>query len=520
MTIRYVGSDQYAAVTQWSSGTPTVGLIRRPVAPAAGSERVYRCTTSVGYCGTEPGWNTGAGLTTTDLGSNVWTEVTGTAWTAPHATLGNCFASGWSLAGDTVYISNWHSTLATGALTLTSPGTHAAPVHVLCVNPSTGLLATGAAINTDNGIALNMAGSAIYYGINFSLGNNGATNTTFTISSDSAVSLTKLIDCSIRNYNTGSSSSILIGLSTGDYNKVVEFINTPLRFGATGQGILVKIGDFVWRDTESAINASGTIPTTLCSFMDGAAFKKVEFSGLDLTAYTLAGGKSIFNAGKRTSGIAIVKNCRIASGFVNWTTGSFTGWGMQVFVENCGADSPTNGYNLLSLDFGGTVQSSKTVYKNSGGNDGQHDYSLKMVSSANVSSFLPLVSRKIVSENVLTGSAMTVSVGLLQDSIADLTSADIWLEVEAFTTTGYPIGKVYGGHNTTLAAATLGVDTTLSAGIADDTTTWTSSGLTHPRSQIMTVTLPTVQEPGVLQVKVCLAKASATVYIDPGLVVT
>src|SRR3990167_7269982 len=181
MAIRYVGSTKWTAVTAWAATTAySVGDIRRQLAtPTAGQERVFRCTTAGTSGGAEPApWTLTAGSTTND-GTCVWTEITGSEtynqpnnFAAPHYRLLNVFASGWSVAGDTIYISNNHAYTINTTSTYISPGTVASPCILLCIddNNATATLATGATETTTSTATINITGHTYCYGLSFSAG--------------------------------------------------------------------------------------------------------------------------------------------------------------------------------------------------------------------------------------------------------------------------------------------------------------------------------------------------------------
>src|SRR3990167_8483049 len=149
----YVGSVQYTAVAQWAALTAYVSTsnggrgdyVRQLAAPAAGSERVFRCTTSGTSLAAEPTWTTTKNGTTTEAAGPVWTECTGQeadqvsgTWKAPHARLANAVASTWGAAGDTFYVADDHTYTYGANTTLTFPGTAASPNKLLCVRVTGG----------------------------------------------------------------------------------------------------------------------------------------------------------------------------------------------------------------------------------------------------------------------------------------------------------------------------------------------------------------------------------------------
>src|ERR1017187_8057833 len=142
-------------ITKWSVGmtmsTSANGgrgtYIRQLTTPANGNERVFRCTTSgTGGVsgGSEPSWTVTHHGTTAD-NTGVWTECTGDevdmgsggTWKAPHARIKNAMASGWSAAGDVIYVRSDHTETQSTANSLFAQGTASAPNPIICVNGTT-----------------------------------------------------------------------------------------------------------------------------------------------------------------------------------------------------------------------------------------------------------------------------------------------------------------------------------------------------------------------------------------------
>ena len=135
-----------------------------------------------------------------------------------------------------------------------------------------------------------------------------------------------------------------------------------------------------------------------------------------------------------------------------------------------------------------------------------------MATSANANAIVaPLVTPEIIIWNVDVGSSKTVTVEILHDSATNLTDGEIWLEVQHLGTSGFPLSSFVSDAKSDVLAT--------SADQATSSETWTTTGMTNPNTQKLSVTF-TPQEKGYFQAKVYLAKASTTVYIDPKLVVT
>jgi len=178
-------------------------------------------------------------------------------------------------------------------------------------------------------------------------------------------------------------------------------------------------------------------------------------------------------------------------------------------MHNC--DNADTNYRLWVEDYAGSIKSETTIVRSGGASDGTTSLSWKMASSANAEyPVVVLESPEIVQWNDTTGSAITVTVEVITDNVT-LKDDECWLEVQYLGTSGYPLSVFINDCKANVLAGNNPQDTS--------TETWTTTGLTTPTKQKLSVTF-TPQEKGFLHAVVKLAKASTTVYVDPLLVVT
>ena len=179
-------------------------------------------------------------------------------------------------------------------------------------------------------------------------------------------------------------------------------------------------------------------------------------------------------------------------------------------MHNC--DSGDTNYRLLVADQLGTIRSETTIVRSGGASDGATPFSWAMVSNT-LAKFpmLALASPELPARwNSTVGSAITVTVEVITDGVT-LTDDECWLEVQYLGTSGFPL-SLFSSDAKADVLATAANQTT-------STETWTTTGLTTPTKQKLSVTF-TPQEAGFLQPVVRLAKASTTVYVCPKMVVT
>ena len=187
--------------------------------------------------------------------------------------------------------------------------------------------------------------------------------------------------------------------------------------------------------------------------------------------------------------------------------------GISVFLDNC--DSADTNYRMEHYKYEGSIVVASGTYKTGGASDGTTPISHKMVSLAGASFAFPLAGVPITAWNETVGSAITVTVDILHDSLTNLQDDEVWLEVEYLGTSGFPLALSADDRCTLLAAFGL------SGSPADQTTSaasWTEA-LANDNEQKLSVTF-TPREKGLIRATVMLGKPSYTVYVDPLLVIT
>ena len=435
----------------------------------------------------------------------------GTTWTLAKATVAGALAI--AAAGDTIYVSQAHAETQATAMTWTSPGTAASPVKILCVNdgaePPTAL-ATTATVSTTGTSSITISGFAYLYGIslNVATGSGGAV---LQAGAASASTWVYLADCKITIGTTSSSGAVVSGVSaSASDDSLLVLDNTSLKFSATTQGV-APTRSFVWLNTPSAVDPAGSIPTSLFKEATGSA-GKVVVSGVDLSA--LGSGKSLVAPISTGSTLEYYfRNCKLGASVAVKSAQAIPGQGgPNIFLDNC--DSGATNYRLEHYKYQGSIISGATIKRTGGASDGTTGISWTMASLAGASFISPLTSPPIYAWNETTGSAKTLTVEILHDSVTDLTESEVWAEVEYLGSSATPLASFATDHNSTVLSLS---STAQAAGTG--TGNWTTTGLTNPRSQKLEVTV-TPQMKGLFRVIVYLGKASYTIYVDPMITVS
>jgi hypothetical protein len=425
----------------------------------------------------------------------------GTTWAL--AKLDGAGAAAIDTAGDRIFFSDNHAESTAAAISWAWAGTVADPTKIICgddsAEPPTAVAATGTVTTTGNSnITCASGGYSFFYGLTFIAG-SGASGTA-TINAQSGSAITNFANCSFQIATTGTSSRTKLNLSSG----VVSFDNCTFKFAATAQGIQQDAAGSVIIKGGSLLSG-GSSPTALITSGGAGAWWLID--GLDLT--NAAAGINLAASSDVGSDVTF-RNCKLPASWSGSINSSTPGIMSRYSMYNC--DSGDTNYRLWIKTQLGEITSETTIIKTGGASDGTTGLSWKMVSNANAEYPLNLLcTDEIVQWNETTGSAITVTVDIVHDSVTNIQNDEIWLEVQYLGTSGVPLGIFISDAAADILATP--------ADQTDSSSTWTTTGLTNPNTQQLNVTF-TPQEKGYIYAKVCLALASKTVYVDFEPVVT
>ena len=427
---------------------------------------------------------------------------TGLTWALAKATLAG--ASAVDAAGDRIFVSQAHAETSVAAITFAGAGINSNPVQLLCGNdaaePPTALAIT-ASITTTNAITIN--GALYAYGITFISGSAIALNNDDT-SRDQTYE-----GCSFQITNTGSAGQFFLN-GTGNALLSNHLLNCT--FKQAGASNLIVLYGNVRINGGSFV--SGTVsPTVLFSMpIDRTASYSVT-TGLDLT--NLAATVNIFAAGA-SSGMHVIRNCKLPAAWSgSLLSAGVVGKGVRFEMHNC--DSANTNYRLWVEDYAGSTKSETTVVRTSGASDGTTPLAWKMVTSANSRyRSSTLESPEIVVWNDTAGAAKTITVEFVHDTNVvggqgagaafAFQNDEVWLEAFFLGNTLFPLATFISSSKATVLAA--------AANIASSSVAWTTTGLTTPVKQSLSMTF-TPQQKGFIICRVVMAKAAKTIYVDP-----
>lgn len=412
-------------------------------------------------------------------------------------------------AGDRWLFDYRHSESTGAAITLSLAGTLASPSQLISVTQTgasgvSGVTA-GATIATGAGsYPINISGVGYIFGITFTSGVGSGSN--FAPIMCGADNDHLVFDtCTLYLATSNAAAKFRFGTGSVGVEVSAELLNTTLRFAATGQGLQLYQTKLVWRG--GGLHASGAAITLLISSLaDGS---DVLIDGVDLSYG--ASGMNLCSGGLNTPGRLIFRNCKLPA---SWSGGVFSSapssLGIRGELYNCAAGDVN--YAMWVEDYAGSIKHETTIVHTGGASDGTTPISWKMASSANAEyPAIVLRSPEIFVPNTTTGASKTLTVEIAQDGTTTaLNDDEIWLEVEYLGTSGTPLALFASDAKADVIAS--------AAAQANSSETWSGLSGTN-KKQALSVTI-TPQEEGVYIARVCLAKASTTVYVDPKVTVS
>jgi len=437
----------------------------------------------------------------------------GTTWALAKATGAGAAAID-STTDNHIWFSSSHSESTTGAnQAWTFAGTAAAPTWAVCVDdtgspePPTALT-TGAVITTTGAYGVNINGYVYLYGLRFNIG-TGSVNVNVAFDS-SSVGATQIAEaCIFDIVGTGANAGITMSAAANAQPTKVIWKSCDVKFGAPVQFIKPVLANFTWSGG-SVLSGSAALTSGLIAPNGNGESSKSLVEGVDLTNVGVTG----YLVGKSAGGVldVVFRNCPVPA----WTTGGLrTGTlqpGDRVGMYNC--DSADTNYRLWIDDYFGVITSETGIYNDAGADDGSaQGFSWKMVSNS-LSEFphQTLCSDEIVRWNDTVTGTITIAVEIVHDSQGSgtngaLLDSEIWIEVLYSGTTGSSDGTFISDRCGNLNLNSNAADQ------ASSSAAWTGDSAGWDTQKLSVSFDP--KEKGYIHAKVHLAKASATVYVDP-----
>lgn len=431
----------------------------------------------------------------------------GASWAAAKLDLAGADAI--DVAGDRILCSQVHAETTAASVALAVAGTLASPTQVLCVSdaasPPTSLATTGTVTTTGNS-NLSINGNLYCYGLTFSCGTT-AVSPGLSLGSTGAPVAQRYEKSAFRLGASGAGSRIAIGALSSTVRAVIRWIACTVQFAATGQGITLPGGSLHW--IGGSITGA-TIPTALfratSSGTDMRSGGALTLDGVDLSAL---GANAVCEAGfLMPRARVLLRNCKLAASTV-LVTGTIANPEARLVALAC--DNGDKTYRIAVRDYAGTIDEDTSVYLNGGATDYTpaglaQPYSIKMVSNANANKLVaPLFSEDFGDVQLAVGSSKTFTVEIAGP--AGLKDDEVWLETNICETSADVSTTFRETEPNVLATA---------ANLTTSALPWTGS----PAATYKLSVTVTPRVAGVYRVRVALAKASTTVYVNEQVAVT
>jgi hypothetical protein len=397
-------------------------------------------------------------------------------------------------AGDVILVDSVDTQVVSAATTYSCNN----GIQIISANTTTSLQEAGAIIDfTSTAVtaelkvsSANVTYAAPYiYGITFKLGKSGVTHSVRLFGAYDA--------CTVERVATATFS-----IDQGALFRKCTYVNAV--------GVTSAIGHANSQGMSYHYNCTffptGGVPTYVFTSCNG-----VFASGCDFSTCT-----AMFNSSSITGYFQFV-NCKLHPSF-SYTAQSYNS---SPTLEYFSCSSSDQIYDYVKISYTGIISDNTGVYLTSGGTtfldqDGTNDpMSMMCVSSATARKFYPLYSPWFNVQLTSTGSK-TLSVKIAHTLASVLKDNDAWLEVEYYGDSATPISST--ALTAPIISATGCVDTLATGSDLTDTTeAWTgiTSEITHTLSKTITVA-----QQGFARVRVALAKASTTIYVDPQVTVS
>lgn len=426
----------------------------------------------------------------------------GATWALAKATGTGAMAI--DAAGDTVWFSQAHSESTAGAVTFACAGTLTTPSRILCGNdaaePPT-QLATGAIIATTGANAISVSGSAYIYGLTFKPGTSGSARFNPVTSATAKQTYDTCTFDTSQNASAASAGMELFAGTTG----LLEFRNSSLKFGHADHTLIYRTGEA--RFIGCTILSGGVSPNNLFTAVSNTGIVGKIF--IDACNFVNLSATANLFAANQGQVFATVRNCSLPASWSGSLVAGTLIFGSRFELYNC--DSGDTNYRLWIEDYAGSIKHETTIVRTGGSSDGTTTFSNKMTTSANAEyPLIRLESPELFKWNDTVAAAVTASVEIVHDSQGAGTGAnfqndEIALEIIYLGTSGFPLGSWISSAKTDVLAA--------AADYPSSSVTWTTTGLTTPVKQKLSVTF-TPQEKGFVFARLVSFKASKTFYYD------
>lgn len=425
----------------------------------------------------------------------------GTTWALAKLDLSGAAAI--DAAGDNVYLSQVHAESTATAVSLDFAGTVGNPTKIVCVNdgaaPPTAVAIT-ATVTTTGASDLYIHGNLYCYGVTFVCGTVGTR-------------ILRLGDYATTNNQIYQNCSFQLGSGAGAGSRIylaghgsslpadsIVWKNCSVSFSNASQAISPYGAALIW-EGGSVLSGSTALTTAL---FDGQTFSRYgDIYVRDVDLSNMGASCNLVNLASLNAQ-AVFHSCKLPASWSGAPSTGLASAGCRISVYNC--DSGNTNYKLAIDDYAGTIRQETTLVKTGGATDGTTPIAWKMVTTSSVNEYDNYLRSDWMAVWIdTTGSSKTITVDILHDSATALTDAECWIEVSYLGSASTPLGTATSDKRADVL--------TTAAAQTSSSATWTTTGMSNPNKQKLEVTF-TPQQKGFVSARVCIGKASKTVYVD------
>jgi hypothetical protein len=404
-----------------------------------------------------------------------------------------------AVAGDTVYI---HAESFTQGVdtTWTLAGTISNPVNVICTNdkanePPTVLASKGVAKYTQTSswdFVINGIGYIYGFGYENTIQSSNALILGLAQTTNDYIILDNFTHSVI---STSTSTSVTIGTGQ-DLATRVQLLNSSFSLNNSSGLKFTLWGDLYIRG--GSISSNSNLSQTFNAAGRRAELKVIDcdLSGLGSSTLIAASSSVVFFKCEFVN-CKLNQNTVVATNFTNASQA-------EVTLTNC-ASSGIN-YNSARYNVYGTLLPETVLVKTNGASDGSTPISWKLTTTANATESIPFITGDMAVWIDSTSASKTITVDILHDSVTALKDNEVWLEIDYLGSSSSPLGTPASDKRATVL--TTAVDQSSSSA------NWTTTGMSNPNKQKLEVSF-TPQMKGFVYARVCVAKPSYTLYVDP-----
>jgi len=300
--------------------------------------------------------------------------------------------------------------------------------------------------------------------------------------------------------NTGTGPRIAFGNGGANGRSFLRLINPTFRFGTTAARIQnYKCRTFI---EGGSVSSAGSAPTTLFE-SDSSGGYMLDIEGMDLSHVT----GTLAAANSSGPFDITLRNCKLGSGVTMLAAGAASKAGNVVRLFDCAAGDEH--FHIGYFDQFGSLTVDTGIYANDGAQyDGTNRCSWKIVTTANCSFWTPFVSPWFdVFNSTLT--ALTPSIEILRDgSTTAYQDDEVWGEWAFKGTAGSTQSTMVNDHKSLVASAAAQANGVGTSG-------WTGEGGSAWSGKLQPAGTITPAEIGHIRGRVCVGRASSTVFVDP-----